>query len=52
MFQRKSNICVDLFKLLKEDELQEKRKDRGEGYIQNEKFRILWDGIPIISGTI
>ncbi len=41
---RGSQVAVDFFTLLK-NELQEK-KDRGEGYIQNEKYRILWDGIP------
>lgn len=41
---RGSQVAVDFFTLLK-NELQEK-KDRSEGYLQNEKYRILWDGIP------
>ncbi len=41
---RGNQVAVDFFTLLK-NELQEK-KERGEGYLENEEHRILWDGIP------
>lgn len=41
---RGSREAVDFFQLCV-DELKEKR-DRGEGYLPEEKYRIIWDGIP------
>jgi benzoyl-CoA reductase/2-hydroxyglutaryl-CoA dehydratase subunit BcrC/BadD/HgdB len=41
---RGNEKAVEFFTLLR-DELAEKAA-RGEGYLENEKYRILWDGIP------
>ncbi len=41
---RGNEKAVEFFTLLR-DEIAEKAA-RGEGYLENEKYRILWDGIP------
>jgi benzoyl-CoA reductase/2-hydroxyglutaryl-CoA dehydratase subunit BcrC/BadD/HgdB len=41
---RGNEKAVEFFQILK-DELADKAA-RGEGYLANEKYRILWDGIP------
>lgn len=41
---RGNEVAVEFFTLLR-DELAGKRA-RGEAYIENEKYRIIWDGIP------
>jgi benzoyl-CoA reductase/2-hydroxyglutaryl-CoA dehydratase subunit BcrC/BadD/HgdB len=41
---RGNEKAVEFFTLLR-DEIAEKVA-RGEGYLENEKYRILWDGIP------
>lgn len=41
---RGNEVAVEFFTLLR-DELAAKRA-RGEGYLENENYRIIWDGIP------